>query len=162
LGKRKNYKNPISKFAYTQKKVPKQTQKVKGKKEAIIADQNNPEFFIKKNPIWKLDLFDLSGPWGLKKIDSVRVLKNLHKKLKNYSTRTWGEIISDNNNNAYVPVIKFIKNAQKRLVKLELNDHDELFHFRFSGKERLWGFRKSNDFYIIWWDPYHEICPENK
>ena len=162
MGKRRNHKNPISKFASIQKKVPKRVKKVKGKKEARIADQNNPELFFKKNPIWKLDSFDLNGPWGLEKINSVKVLKNLHEKLKNYSKRTWEEIISDNNNNASIPVKKFIRNARKRLVKIKLDDHDELFHFRLSGKERLWGFRNSNYFYIIWWDPYHEICPTNK
>lgn len=162
MGKRRNHKNPISKFTPIKKKVPKRVQKIREKKEARIADQNNPELSIEKNPIWKLDLFDLNGPWGLEKIDSVRVLKNLHEKLRNYSTRAWGEIISDNNNNASISVKKLVRNARKRLVKLKLDDHDELFHFQLSRKERLWGFRKSNDFYIIWWDPDHEICPTNK
>ena len=92
----------------------------------------------------------------------MRDLTLTSEKLKNYSKRTWEEIISDNNNNASIPVKKFIRNARKRLVKIKLDDHDELFHFILSGEKRLWGFRESNYFYIIWWDPYHEICPTNK
>jgi hypothetical protein len=47
---------------------------------------------------------------------------------------------------------------QSRWQEIEL-DYPEVFTFRFSGTERLWGFRIINKYFIVWWDPKHELIP---
>jgi len=38
-------------------------------------------------------------------------------------------------------------------------DSEELFRFRLGNLPRLWGFRIVNEFYLLWYDPKHEIYP---
>ncbi|MDX1890113.1 hypothetical protein [Mycolicibacterium sp. 050158] len=51
--------------------------------------------------------------------------------------------------------------AISRLVELELDDQTEIARLRISGKRRLYGFlaEGGQDFYVLWWDPNHEIWP---
>lgn len=39
---------------------------------------------------------------------------------------------------------------------------EELFRFRLSGQKRLWGFERQGTFYILWWDPEHEVYPTER
>lgn len=52
--------------------------------------------------------------------------------------------------------------AARRLLDLRYDDLDELWEFRVSGKERVWGARIGMTVDIIWWDPRHEVCPSSK
>lgn len=54
--------------------------------------------------------------------------------------------------------------AQKDLMKRRLPEKfdDTMFRFRVAGEQRLWGFRKSNVFHIVWWDPEHQVYPTEK
>ncbi|MGH3565499.1 MAG: hypothetical protein ACRDRH_05605 [Pseudonocardia sp.] len=52
--------------------------------------------------------------------------------------------------------------AQERLVKLEYDDEDAISRLRITGKGRLYGFRRAERFYALWWDPEHEIWPSAK
>jgi len=56
-------------------------------------------------------------------------------------------------------VASIIKDAQKRLEELKLDDVDQLYSLRLNGRERLWGIRSNDKFSILWWDPEHQICP---
>lgn len=35
----------------------------------------------------------------------------------------------------------------------------DIFRFRLSGVERLWGFVIDGIFYAVWWDPNHRVYP---
>ncbi|MEV0994704.1 hypothetical protein [Nonomuraea sp. NPDC050202] len=62
----------------------------------------------------------------------------------------------------FIPVDHLVSAAQARLGELELDEFDEVFRFRLSGPERLWGVISDESprvFYPIWWDPRHRICP---
>ena len=56
------------------------------------------------------------------------------------------------------------KQARDRIVDLEYDDQTEIARLRISGKRRLYGFLPSGgpDFYVLWWDPEHEIWPSTK
>jgi hypothetical protein len=51
--------------------------------------------------------------------------------------------------------------AQSDLNRLKLSEifGDELFRFRLSGEQRLWGFRNGRVFHVLWWDPGHDVYP---
>lgn len=39
---------------------------------------------------------------------------------------------------------------------------DELFRFRLAGPKRLWGFERAGTFYVLWWDPEHQVYPTER
>ena len=74
---------------------------------------------------------------------------------------TWGEI-EKNNNSHLIPIDEISPKAKKRLKDVNLDYLEYLFSFRVSGRERLWGNRENEAFYIIWWDPKHTVYPVQK
>lgn len=83
-------------------------------------------------------------------------------KVREYCSRTWGEIEQDRKRDHAVEVSRLCKRAQERLVALKLDDLDVLHRFRFSGTERLWGLRIEHKFFALWWDPDHVVCPSRR
>ncbi len=84
---------------------------------------------------------------------------DLFQKLRWYETMTWGEILKDKKHNHSVPLDHLAKAAQDRLKAMRLDDIDEVFRLRLTGKQRVWGIRDRNVLNLLWWDPEHEICP---
>ena len=96
-----------------------------------------------------------------------------NKKLKPYLTayeeKTWGEIALEKVNarggkrkpkHCFYDKGTIAKEAMDRLIEIEKDDLEEfIFRFRLNGKNRLYGFRISAIFYLLWWDPEHKICP---
>ena len=113
-------------------------------------------------PVWSLALFDADGPWGTCRFDPALDLWDVLSKLKNYESMKWSEILLNKKRDHSVEVGKLISDAQKRLEERNLGEFEELFRFRLTGEQRLWGIRDGRIFRIIWWDPEHEICPSNK
>ena len=76
---------------------------------------------------------------------------------------TWGSIlVRDKKQNHTVAVTSLCKEAQDRLLDIQLDDQDALVSLRFGSRERAWGFREKNYFFLIWWDPEHKVCPSFK
>ncbi|KJU85359.1 hypothetical protein MBAV_002442 [Candidatus Magnetobacterium bavaricum] len=117
-----------------------------------------------KNPVWRFGMVDFEGQWGWENLNRVDDFKLIQGKLKNFETMTWGEIEKKlikkgTPQNHSIQVEKICKDAQDRLKEIKMDDRDELYSLRFSGKERLWGVREGEILYILWWDPYHTVCP---
>jgi len=85
------------------------------------------------------------------------VLADVLDKLKGFERMSWPEIGSSGSH--FIPLNMIVKEARQRLVELNLDDTDELYSLRVSGKVRLWGLRSNDKFSLLWWDPDHEICP---
>lgn len=112
-----------------------------------------------RSPVWKIGMFDVDGPWGREKLDFDTLINVIFPKLRDYESMPWGGIEKDRAYNHHVLTNRLIKKARDRLVKFKLDDVDELFRFRVSGKQRIWGIREFDAFKILWWDPDHEVCP---
>ncbi len=78
-------------------------------------------------------------------------------KLKSFERSAWADI--ERGGSHFIGVESIIRDAQRRLEMLKLDDTDELFSLRLSGLERLWGLRSNDVFSVLWWDPNHQICP---
>ncbi|MBC8352403.1 MAG: hypothetical protein H8E66_10475 [Planctomycetes bacterium] len=118
----------------------------------------NADGNLHKRPVWKLDLFDIDGPWGRLLLDEESLWQEIFPKLQNYESMTWGQIDVDRKKNHSVSVEKCSPKAQKRLRELRL-EYDQLFRFGLSGLRRLWGIRDRDVFHVLWWDPKHEVYP---
>ena len=110
-------------------------------------------------PVWKFSIFDDDGPWGRPALSEDHAWNEILPKLRSFESMTWSQIEQAEKQNHSVPIEGLIRQAQKRLADLRLDDNDELFRFRLSGKQRLWGIREHNYFKILWWDADHAICP---
>jgi hypothetical protein len=121
----------------------------------------DPTRIEKATPTWKFGRFDVDGPWGHAQIDRKILLQDILPKLRNYESMSWSDIVANRHHNHSVPIHDLISKARQRLDDLGIED-DTLFRFRLTGTQRVWGIRDRDAFYILWWDPDHEICPSPK
>jgi len=78
----------------------------------------------------------------------------------NFEKMTWVDLGSDGCHS--IPIGDLAISARKRLIEIKLDDIDELFSFRVTGKGRIWGIRDRNVVKVLWWDPHHSVCSSVK
>lgn len=110
-------------------------------------------------PVWAFHRLDIGGPWCWSKIKNVDFIEVL-RKMGSFEGMDWAE--HRRHGSHLVAVGNLCKEAQKRLDEIGEDDLDDLFSFRFSGKERMWGVQDRNVIKLLWWDPNHEVCPSEK
>lgn len=85
-----------------------------------------------------------------------------------YKVKTWGQIEAETTRgkrgkraqrNKTYPIGAICEEAQLRLIDLQLDDQEQIFRFRMSGKRRLFGFIFGITFETVWYDAEHLICP---
>lgn len=119
----------------------------------------NPESYFQLSPSWCFSKFDFeNSKWSLK---AVNIHDDILPKLVDFERRNWSNIVSDKKHNHWIKCSSFIKEAQNRLIELQLY-YDELFSLRLTGTMRLFGYIENGVYYIIWCDLHHEICPAPK
>jgi hypothetical protein len=104
---------------------------------------------------WRFSHVDLEGPHGWKHLKAEK-LAALLAQFKAWECLTDGELFNHHGNTP-IASDSLDKPARDRLVELELDDQDGLWHLRMSGSERIWGFRAANSFSLLWWDPDHKV-----
>ena len=52
--------------------------------------------------------------------------------------------------------------AQKRLATIGLDDFEEIWSFRLTGRKRFWCIKHENVYALLWWDPNHEVYPVDR
>lgn len=58
-----------------------------------------------------------------------------------------------------IPITGLADDARKRIYQAKLDDFEALWELQVAGAPRIWGVRRGNCFYVIWWDPGHMVCP---
>lgn len=126
------------------------------------------EHYRKENPVWQIGKVDDGGKWGWRTIGKDRWENDILPKLKNFESMTWAEIEqasggrSSGNNSHFINRDGLAKEAQKRLEELKLDDIDQVFSLRLSGKTRVIGKRIGRVMQIMWFDFNHEVCQSEK
>ena len=137
-------------------KKPLSHRKPKGTKEP----NQHPSLDISKRHFeWSVDQIDFEGRWGWGKIEIKFFIETILKKLKHYETMAWSEV--EGSNSHFIPVNQIDKFAKDRLRNRHLFV-EQLFSLRITGKKRVWGYREKKIFYLLWWDPEHQVCPSYK
>jgi hypothetical protein len=119
----------------------------------------SPQIQPTGEPVWKFGRIDFDGPWCPKCL-SKDLLLQIVQRLKSFEQSSWKDL--ENGGSHFIDVQEIIQEAKNRLVKLKLDDTDQLFSLRLSNRERIWGLRFIDTFSILWWDPDHQICPSFK
>jgi len=148
-------------------KQPKQTTTPKLKKAPKEYRRGEPRY--PHRMLYTTDLEDREGAW------SWGVVRDWHPDpgndyiynfLNGYRVKTWREIHEETvtkgrhnvtARNISYPIDRIRDEAQQRLVVLQLDDQDEIFRFRMSGRRRLFGFIFDTTFKTVWHDPNHAI-----
>jgi hypothetical protein len=156
-------KKAKSKYFPKKKKQPPEAVVYK-KKQPKYSQINNPDSILKRRPVWRIDLIDIEGQWGWWNVSSKEKLLEIKNKLNNIQSMTWEEIDRDKKYNHFVDSNKIEENAKKRLSEknIDADKIDNLYRFRLSGRERVWGIREQEFFYLLWWDPQHQVWPSHK
>jgi hypothetical protein len=102
---------------------------------------------------------EMCAPFGWHRLTGSE-LSEIREKLKSFESMTLSEIL--NRNNHRVPVGLLCKDAKDRLRELKLDDIEELLSLRLTGVQRIWGILDQNIVVLLWWDPYHLVCPSLK
>ena len=148
LSKKKKEKHPSFKFSPSVSKQPQ-----------IASD---PIRLYSFPPAWRISTLEMCGPFGWHEVDG-ETLQYIQKKLASFESMTWAEIlVSGKNKNHFIKVVSLIKEARDRLEYLQLDDIDEVCSLRLEGQKRVYGIRHQAALSLLWWDPYHKICPSHK
>lgn len=135
----------------------------------IAKNIEQPAIFKNHYVSWQFRTIDLEPNWS-KKVSSknLEYYKRILDKLKSFEGSNWNELERQSSGpkgkskHHSVDVLNIIKEAQKRLKELHLDDIDQLFSLRLDGKSRVWGIRELGYLKILWFDPDHEMCPSTK
>ncbi len=103
---------------------------------------------------------DTGGEWAC----TLSNVAQLMPRLREYERLRWWEVLSMPHNHP-MPLDRIAPAAHKRLEKMSLADHPQLYQLKISnggGKQRLWGIRRENVFQILWWDPNHTVFPMDR
>ena len=127
--------------------------------EKVPKQRENPNSFFDWSPSWSFSRCDFEHEkWSLK---LSNIYEEIIPKLISFEQRKWSDIISDKKHNHWIDCADFSKEAQKRLKERKIY-YDELFSLRLTGTLRLFGYIENGIYYIIWYDPDHEICKSQK
>ena len=146
----------------------------KPKTIAVPSNSKLPSSQVKQNdykknkPVWKVRSIDDESPWGWKSIGIDNWEGHIFPALQSFETMTWGAIESapkgrgKGTKHHFIDKERLISVAQERLERMKLDDIEQVFSLRLSGKKRIFGILENNVFKILWFDMEHEICPSSK
>lgn len=146
MGNKRKQPKSKAKYSHSAPKVPRRAER--------------PDSSDSLSPVWLFSMLDTEGPWGRCGLSTECVWSDILPKILNFESMRWSDFHGDTCHS--VEVWKLIPEARKRIEHLNLDDVDELWRFRLTGLQRLWGIREGERFKILWWDPKHEICPSQK
>jgi hypothetical protein len=128
-------------------------------------DRPRARTFVPADPDGKIIIqfgrVDVGGPWCLSKItpeDHQLLLENI----RSFESMTMHEVFSSSGYPGKdYPLENGLPNqeATDRLLTLDCDDMDRISRLQLDGKRRLYGFRRGDRFYALWWDPEHVIWP---
>jgi hypothetical protein len=130
----------------------------------LIVAEKRPRFeydgasFYKQRPAWRVAILEMVDAYSWHEIGATKIA-DIRSKLANFESMTWSQILQDaKKHNHLVPVTSIIPKAQKRLLEID-QQVDDLVSLHLSGQERIWGILEDYILRVLWWDPFHEICP---
>lgn len=84
-----------------------------------------------------------------------------------HQVKTWRDVMEEKSygkngvkkKHVSYPVSSITKEARDRLKAIEMDDYEEIFRFRMTNLERLYGFVVGATFITVWFDPTHKVYP---
>lgn len=108
---------------------------------------------------WRFCNVDLSGPFSVSSL-SEQDRRTVWERMTKFEQMTMAQIRDTKSHS--ISIYQLGKDARKRLQELNLDDLDDLWSFRVTGKKRFWCIKQQNVYALLWWDPQHRVCPSPK
>ena len=143
------------------KKQPKATIHINGSKTAKTNE--NPDWYKTKHPTWTFNRLDYD--WLPADVDWQN---DIVRKLGNYETQTWGEIMIANGgrkhgtNSHFDNISELTAEFKERWKQLHLEEYDQVFSLRLTGERRIFGILEGAVLSIVWYDAEHKAYPTSK
>jgi hypothetical protein len=145
-------------LAKNKKQKPKLAFKPRFEKKPTIGAVN-PSAYLSEKPMWRLRSMRTKDPYGWHSIERDEMLIVIER-LKSFETMTWQEV--ERSGSHWISCDEICKDAQGCLEEDWQGGAEQVFSLRMGGKPRVWGIIDERVFYILWFDPNHQICPAPK
>ena len=150
------------------KAAPQKNKTPRSRHAETIPDGTSPRrTFTPSEPDSKVVILfsrvDLDSPWCLTKIEPSHH-RDVLDRVREFESMTVHEVFFRGDEPGKDYLLHDLPNqaAQERLRELRLDDRDHISRLRMSGTGRLYGLRERERFYVLWWDPDHQIWPSRK
>jgi hypothetical protein len=109
---------------------------------------------------WRFNAVDRGGPFAWSNLTCSDMHKSVIEKLADFETMDEGALQNKGCHEIETHIL--CKEAQQRLLYLELDDLTCLFSLRLGSKTRVFCIRRPTYMRVLWWDPEHKVCPSKK
>lgn len=115
--------------------------------------------------IWRFDRIDRAGKFAFDLDRKDFLHYEVMEKIINYSSMTWAEVKRQTHDGGkskhhMLSVDSLSDDAIERLEAKHLCEYsDSIFSLALRNRLRIVGIRDKEFFYVLWYDPNHEICP---
>lgn len=109
---------------------------------------------------WRFNAADRNGPFAWSNLADGDVHKEVIETLAALETMTEGDLGAKGCH--FIAVPSLCKEAKDRLSDLQLDDLDELYSIRITGKTRVFCIHREDVLSVLWYDPEHAVCPSPK
>ncbi|WP_437576433.1 hypothetical protein [Sorangium sp. So ce887] len=108
--------------------------------------------------VWRVGCFDLDHPKKWLNEEQSEAILHIISRLKIYESFTWSQLdrVSEQNHR-WEDWSKWEEPSRDRLRYLCLDDQEQWYQLDISKLGRLFGYRDSNVFNVVWWDRDHEV-----
>ncbi len=112
---------------------------------------------------WRTDYMDHGGPFNWEVLSVQEFCRKVVNPLHNIETMEWGAVLRMQ----HAHTLTWSSIASNAIARLEEKSGDlppdaELLSVGFSGRERIIGIRDRRYFYLLWWDPFHQVSPSHR
>ena len=97
---------------------------------------------------------------------ACELINEIISKLEDYETQIWSQVKNASggktrgSNNHSMSASELPKELKKEYIKSKyMEKFDKVFSLRLTGKKRLIGYVNQGVFYVLWYDPNHQIFP---
>jgi len=137
-------------------KIP--TEPIVEKKPVVVS--NPPPKFRDGHIAWRFSGVDLDGPFSWLRLEDPAEFKEVIDRLSAFEPMNEEQLSEQGCH--FITLDKLSKDAQDRLAKIKLDDLDELYSLRITGRKRVFGIHRGHYMRVLWWDPQHNACPVAK
>lgn len=106
---------------------------------------------------WRFNAADRNGPFSWDALTDGAEFMSVIKTLSDIETMS--EANQQQRGCHFIPLYKLSKEAQDRLAEIQLEDLDELYSIRLTGRGRVFCVHRPQYMRVLWFDPDHRVCP---
>lgn len=108
---------------------------------------------------WRLGNGDRGGPFTIDNLSEDN-RRTVWERMSAFEKMTVSEVIATGSHP--IPLSQLSEEAKTRLEHLKIDDLDDIWSFRVTNTSRFWCIKHENIYALLWWDPYHKVCPSSK